>query len=586
MHIRLSRTMLNKLTDQELELFGWERSYVRSEAHISVPLRGETDEKIEAYRRVLVRLRDLPTRHVKPILDDIDRWLGIVEHGGAGAARPRTLQQFSDMLTEYVRTSPGRRLYLQDQGTGEWLPYYVNFIEYVHEQRNYRDRYDFTPAHVLIHMMYWELGKEHRRGIELQNKHIDGRTVRRALAEHGLVIESPDLRAQYMQSKRRFDEVFGRIGRQYLCRGLGIPMDTKGYFSQNLPMMREGSPGKVVIDVLEHESDEREVREKAYVRPHFWSQQKPTADKTLDSDDLAANRKLAGQTLPDEDIVQPEIPLRPTVAIYHLGRHRRFKVNVLNLDDYEFDKSMGDQLILPPITKNLVNVLVSQGRLEFSDIVQGKGTGACILLGGPPGVGKTLTAEVFAEATERPLLSVHAAQLGTNGQDVEHNLREVLDKGSRWNAVVLLDEADVYIRERGHDLHQNAIVAAFLRVLENHTATIFMTTNRMDDVDDAVISRCLARIDYRMPSIDSQRAIWQVLTRLNSISLASPGLSHDRAIDRILEHYGNLSGRDIKQLLKLAALWCDGRNEGLSFETIGFVRQFLPTRELPDMDQE
>lgn len=120
----------------------------------------------------------------------------------------------------------------------------------------------------------------------------------------------------------------------------------------------------------------------------------------------------------------------------------------------------------------LPGVLVSQGRVSFSDIIEGNGSGISVILGGPPGVGKTLTAQVFAEATERPLLSVHAAQLGINPNDIERNLAGILAKGSRWNAVVLLDEADVYVNERGHDLSQNAIVAAFLRVLERHTAAM------------------------------------------------------------------------------------------------------------------
>ena len=93
-------------------------------------------------------------------------------------------------------------------------------------------------------------------------------------------------------------------------------------------------------------------------------------------------------------------------------------------------------------------------------------------------------------------MSVQAAQLGIAADKIEESLAHILNLGNRWNAVVLLDEADVYISERGHDLAQNAIVAAFLRVLENHTSTVFLTTNRIGMVDDAIASRCLARIDY------------------------------------------------------------------------------------------
>ena len=205
------------------------------------------------------------------------------------------------------------------------------------------------------------------------------------------------------------------------------------------------------------------------------------------------------------------------------------------------------------VIKNLIDTLVSQGRVSFNDIIEGKGSGACILLGGPPDTSKTLTAEIFAESTERPLLSVQAAQLGVNPDTVEKELNLVLQRGARFNAVILLDEADVYIRERGINLEQNAIVAAFLRTLETHNATLFLTTNRTNNVDDAIASRCLARIDYDMPTNDEQKPIWKILNDINQTGLS------DHDIDTIVERHHQFSGRDIKQILKLASLWSSSK---------------------------
>ena len=133
-------------------------------------------------------------------------------------------------------------------------------------------------------------------------------------------------------------------------------------------------------------------------------------------------------------------------------------------------------------------------------------------------------------------------------------------------------------------------MAAFLRVLENHTATIFMTTNHLEGVDDAVASRCLARIDYEMPGKEDQRLIWKVLSELNGVFFYAMGCSHrkpgdrvgcicdDYAIERIVEQHGDLSGRDIKQMLKLATLWSESKEEDIDLGTINFVRKFLPAR--------
>ena len=171
-----------------------------------------------------------------------------------------------------------------------------------------------------------------------------------------------------------------------------------------------------------------------------------------------------------------------------------------------------------------------------------------------------------------PLLSVQAAQLGVNPETVEKELNLVLQRGARFNAVILLDEADVYIRERGVNLEQNAIVAAFLRTLETHNATLFLTTNRTNNVDDAIASRCLARIDYDMPTNDEQKQIWKILNDINQSGLS------DHDIDTIVERHHQFSGRDIKQILKLASLWSSSKQTPVTTESIDFVAAFIPTR--------
>ena len=122
------------------------------------------------------------------------------------------------------------------------------------------------------------------------------------------------------------------------------------------------------------------------------------------------------------------------------------------------------------------------------------------------------------------------------------------------------------------DIQQNAIVAAFLRILEHHTAALFMTTNRSDMVDDAIASRCIARIDYDMPSVADQVEIWEVLNELNATGLDPV------QIGEIVRIHSNLSGRDIKQLLKLATLWVASRGGKVTPEAINFCKAFLPTR--------
>ena len=571
MHINITERILSKMEPAELALLGRDPSNVKGVTTLPVELSTLADKEVAALRATLVRLKEEGTRRIQPLIADIDRWRDVVLNGTSGQQRPRTLRQFADLLTEYIRTSPGQRIYKQT-ASGEWRAYYVNFIEYEREQRATR-HYDYRPANVTMGLLYWQLGSQYAENIYLENGDVDRMTVVEALDSLDILTETEDLRATYLHNKARFDEVFNQIGKQFLAYGSGVPTTERYWYSNHdVPMMRDGVPGKVVLDVLKEQGEKDRTRSTGRLRVNFWNSKKPHATENLDSDDLGMNRALLEGS---DRLTEPEpveVPIHTDVVIYHLGRHQRYEVNVMDLVDYQYNRALGDQLVLPEITKNLIDVLVSQGRISFRDIVEGKGAGACILLGGPPGTGKTLSAEVFAEATERPLLSVHAAQLGTDADEIEQRLEKVLARGSRWNAVVLLDEADVYVNERGSDLKQNAVVAAILRILENHTATIFMTTNYLEKVDDAIISRCLARIDYAKPSVADQQTIWTIMNAINEVGLELP------EIDAILQEHNDLTGRDIKQLIKLATLWSASQGEPVSPATIGFVKQFMPTR--------
>jgi AAA+ superfamily predicted ATPase len=72
------------------------------------------------------------------------------------------------------------------------------------------------------------------------------------------------------------------------------------------------------------------------------------------------------------------------------------------------------------------------------------------------GTGKTLTAEACADLLHRPLYSVTSGNMGADAGTCERVLRDIFDLAKEWNALILLDEADVFLerRERG-DLGRN-----------------------------------------------------------------------------------------------------------------------------------
>ena len=146
-------------------------------------------------------------------------------------------------------------------------------------------------------------------------------------------------------------------------------------------------------------------------------------------------------------------------------------------------------LVIESKQKTLIHSLVKQHNAQISgydDVIQGKGRGLIGLLSGRPGCGKTLTAEAVAEVTKRPLYAVSAGELGTEVSKVDAQLTLILELSHRWSAVLLLDEADVFLQERdSKDVARNALVSIFLRQLEYFQGILILTTNRLGDCDPA-----------------------------------------------------------------------------------------------------
>lgn len=67
----------------------------------------------------------------------------------------------------------------------------------------------------------------------------------------------------------------------------------------------------------------------------------------------------------------------------------------------------------------------------------------------------------LAESIRRPLYRLAAGDLGTSVTTVEERLKQALDRCAHWNAVLLIDEADVFLEARSsHDLKRNEIVSS------------------------------------------------------------------------------------------------------------------------------
>ncbi|KAK6410422.1 hypothetical protein LTR95_018210 [Oleoguttula sp. CCFEE 5521] len=194
-----------------------------------------------------------------------------------------------------------------------------------------------------------------------------------------------------------------------------------------------------------------------------------------------------------------------------------------------------------------------------SELVRGKGNGLIILLHGVPGVGKTSTAECVAEYTRRPLYALTCGDIGETPTQVQANLQKAFTLAYKWNCVLLLDEADVFLAERGRaDIKHNAVVSVFLRMLEYYSGILFLTTNEVGVFDDAFKSRIHLALYYDRLKLDQTIKIWKV--NLKNLRINHPNIQFERGA--ILEWASDLwtqtqqnpwNGRQIHNAVRTAA---------------------------------
>jgi hypothetical protein len=268
-------------------------------------------------------------------------------------------------------------------------------------------------------------------------------------------------------------------------------------------------------------------------------------DKNATSADAHDNMILF-DTVPDDYLSMTW----PAAVGFSFTRKTWGDVLVDGLEEIKFEEATFDRLVLPPARKRMIKALVRHSSDSFSDIVSGKGEGSVFLLYGPPGVGKTLTAEAISEMLQRPLYSVSLGQLGTTPAELETKLGEILDLCGKWDALILLDEADIFLEKRTSNgsLERNAMVSVMLRLVEYFKGVLFLTSNRVDSLDPAFKTRITLALRYEQLDKAGRNQVWlNLLDASGQWEVVEKGL-----IDTAILAEKPLNGREIKNAIRLA----------------------------------
>lgn len=241
-----------------------------------------------------------------------------------------------------------------------------------------------------------------------------------------------------------------------------------------------------------------------------------------------------------------------SLAVKQWGR-----LDLDGMTEIEWRDNAWETLVVDADEKDLIYSLVKFHGTGFTDIIEGKGGGTIFLLHGKPGWGKTASAEAVAEILHKPLYSVSVGELGTSTEVLELKLRQILDVAVIWDAVLLLDEADIFLEERDeHNIHRNAMVGVFLRLLEYHNGVLFLTTNRVKKIDPAFYSRISVALHYK-----SEGKAFKVWTNL----LKAAGLDPEWAGE--LSNY-DVNGRQIKNAIRMAMTLAKSKGRDVGAEDL------------------
>lgn len=499
------------------------------------------------------------------------QWQSI--HKDVNAVKVTNLNQLVEAVRAYISTSPHHVMFKQNND-GHMVPYLCLGAAY-HEAVQRSGYYE--PAHTDVHFAYSYLGNHKDNvtvsfasgDIQLARKREKG-TVKDVLEKKGYFLENETMWSEYQIELSVFNSINSNIGEQYLATGTALG---SGWRSSNTNMTtRENTASKCVIDLLNEDHPENKYEK--YVTTTKIPFKKEFLSGAEDSDffiAVAGEEDMEDSIFDDEDANKDikynvAVPDHPYISIFNLYKHERYKIHVNNLVVYEYDETLVQKLILPDNHKNLIDMLVQGTEDIQEDIIKGKTGGIIVIATGPPGTGKTLTAEVYAEFIKAPLYVVQCSQLGIGVDSLEENLNKVLDRALRWKAILLIDEADVYVHTRGNDILQNAIVGVFLRILEYYNGVLFMTSNRETIIDDAILSRALAHIRYDKPGSKNLEKIWKVIADEFQIDITTA------TIKEASSKYNYISGRDVKNILKLGNLLAKRqKKKRVDMELINYV---------------
>jgi transitional endoplasmic reticulum ATPase len=220
---------------------------------------------------------------------------------------------------------------------------------------------------------------------------------------------------------------------------------------------------------------------------------------------------------------------------------------------------------------------------NISDICEGLqqyGEGRLCLYG-PPGTGKSAFGRYLADALDRPLMLRRASDILSPYLGIaEKNIAKMFREAAEENAVLLLDEADTFLRDRTGAVRSWEVseVNEMLTQMENFAGIFIATTNLMGSLDAAALRRfdMKVKFDYLKPA-----QAWQLFVDITTKFNIEPTEADRAVLDKLYlltpGDFANIARQSrlrkiqsTSELIERLAAECKVKPEGIK-QAIGFL---------------
>ena len=157
-----------------------------------------------------------------------------------------------------------------------------------------------------------------------------------------------------------------------------------------------------------------------------------------------------------------------------------------------------------------------------------------LCLYGVPGTGKTAWAKHLAKILEMPIIVKRASDLLSCWVGMtEKNIASAFKEAEREKAILLIDEADSFLQDRGHSQHswETTQVNEMLTQIEAFEGIFIATTNLIETLDAASLRRFDVKVRFDVMSFDQAKAL--LAAHLDALGLT-------QADDHVLEKLGQI----------------------------------------------